>query len=54
MGRVRELLINSEKARISSIFKKDAEKILVFAVFNNSCPLPKNGLPVFEDIVTKK
>ncbi len=27
-GRVRELLINSEKARISSIFKKDAERFL--------------------------
>ncbi len=28
LGRVRELLVNSEKTRISSIFKKDAERFL--------------------------
>jgi hypothetical protein len=48
-GPVRELLINSEKARISYIFKKQKE----FCVcrFNNSCPLPLFNDTVFLKII---
>ena len=47
-GRVRELLINSEKARISSIFKKDAERFLClqFSIIHAHYPLAKMTMKI--------
>ena len=41
-GRVRELLINSEKARISSISKKDAERFLCLQFSITHANYPKS------------